>query len=83
MHEPPHWEQSMRRYTVVIGKTDGNYSANLPDPPCCVATADTVEAIEAEIRDAIRIHVEGRAADGLPLPAPTSIAACIEAQHCV
>ena len=27
------------RYAVVIEKADGNYSAYVPDPPGCVATA--------------------------------------------
>jgi len=67
------------RYAVVIEKADGNYSAYVPDLPGCVATADTVEAVEAEIRDAIRFHIDGLKADGLPVPAPTSIADYVEA----
>jgi predicted RNase H-like HicB family nuclease len=67
------------RYAVVIEKADGNYSAYVPDLPGCVATADTVEAAEAEIRDAIRFHIDGLKADGLPIPAPTSIADYVEA----
>jgi predicted RNase H-like HicB family nuclease len=67
------------RYAVVIEKADGNYSAYVPDLPGCVATGDSVEAIEAEIREAIRFHIEGLKADGLPIPAPTSIADYVEA----
>ena len=67
------------RYAVVIEKADGNYSAYAPDLPGCVATGDTVQAVEAEIRDAIRFHIEGLKADGLPVPAPTSIADYVEA----
>ncbi|MGM4895416.1 type II toxin-antitoxin system HicB family antitoxin [Tardiphaga sp. 709] len=66
------------RYAVVIEKTDNNYSAYVPDLPGCVATGDTVKIVEAEIRDAIRFHVEGLKEDGLPVPAPTSIADYIE-----
>ena len=69
----------MKRYAVVIEKAAENYSAYVPDLPGCVATAATVEAIEAEIRDAIRFHIEGLAADGLEIPEPTSIAEYIEA----
>jgi len=69
----------MKRYAVVIEKADGNYSAYVPDLPGCVAAAPTVEAIEAEIRDAIRFHIEGLEADGLVVPEPTSIAEYIEA----
>ena len=66
------------RYAVVIEKADGNYSAYVPDLPGCVATGDTVKTVETEIRDAIRFHIEGLKEDGLPVPAPTSIANYIE-----
>ena len=67
------------RTTVVIEKADGNYSAYAPDLPGCVATGETVKAVEAEIREAIRSHIDGLKADGLPVPAPTSIADYVEA----
>ena len=67
------------RYAVVIEKADGNYSAYVPDLPGCVATGDTVKAVEAEIRDAIRFHIDGLKADGLPVLAPTSIANYVDA----
>ena len=67
------------RYAVVIEKADGNYSAYVPDLPGCVATAATVKAVEVEIRDAIRFHLEGLKEGGLPVPEPTSIADYVEA----
>ena len=67
------------RYAIVIEKAEGNYSAYVPDLPGCVATAPTVEAIEQEIREAIRFHIDGLKADGLPVPTPTSIANYVEA----
>ncbi len=67
------------RYAVVIEKADSNYSAYVPDLPGCVATGETVDAVEAEIREAIRFHIDGLKADGLPVPAPTSIADYVEA----
>jgi predicted RNase H-like HicB family nuclease len=67
------------RYAVVIEKADDNYSAYVPDLPGCVATGSTVSEVEAEIRDAIRFHIDGLKADGLAVPAPTSIAEYIEA----
>jgi predicted RNase H-like HicB family nuclease len=66
------------RYAVVIEKADGNYSAYVPDLPGCVATGDTVIAVEAEIREAIRFHIDGLKADDLPIPMPTSIADYVE-----
>jgi len=66
------------RYAVVIEKTESNYSAYVPDLPGCVATGDSVAAVEAEIREAIRFHIDGLKDDGLPVPAPTSLAEYIE-----
>jgi predicted RNase H-like HicB family nuclease len=70
---------TLMRYAVVIEKAEGNYSAYVPDLPGCIATGDTVAAVEQEIREAIRFHIDGLKADGLPIPAPTSIAEYIEA----
>jgi predicted RNase H-like HicB family nuclease len=69
----------MMRYAVVIEKADGNYSAYVPDLPGCIATGPTVAAVEEEIRAAIRFHIDGLKADGLPVPAPTSIAEYVDA----
>ena len=66
------------RYAVVIEKADGNYSAYVPDLPGCVATGATVEAVEREIGAAIRFHIEGLHADGLPVPEPNSIIEYVE-----
>ncbi len=66
------------RYAIVIEKTAENYSAFVPDLPGCVATAATVADVETEIREAIRFHIEGLKADGLEVPAPTSLAEYVE-----
>jgi predicted RNase H-like HicB family nuclease len=62
------------RYAIVIEKAPDNYSAYVPDLPGCIATGATVEEVEAEIREAIRFHIDGLKEDGLPVPIPTSIA---------
>jgi predicted RNase H-like HicB family nuclease len=67
------------RYAIVIEKAEGNYSAYVPDLPGCVATGATISEIGPEIRDAIRFHVSGLKADGLAVPAPTSIAKYVDA----
>ena len=67
------------RYAVVIEKADNNCSAYVPDLPGCVATGDTLQVVEREIRDAIRFHIDGLKEDGHPVPMPTSIANYVEA----
>jgi len=64
----------LMRYAVVIEKAEGNYSAYVPDLPGCIASGDPVAVVEQDIREAIRFHIDGLKADGLPVPAPTSIA---------
>ena len=67
------------RYGVVIEKAEGNYSAYVPDLPGCIATGQTVEEAEREIREAIRFHIDGLLEDGLPVPLPTTICDYVEA----
>lgn len=67
------------RYAVVIEQAGENFSAYVPDLPGCIATASTVKDVEAEIREAIRFHIEGLRADDLPVPAPTSRAEYVDA----
>ena len=45
----------------------------------CVATGKTVAEVEEDIRAAIRFYIDGLKADGLEVPAPTSIADYVEA----
>jgi predicted RNase H-like HicB family nuclease len=66
------------RYAVVIEKAGANYSGYVPDLPGCVATGPTVQAVEEELREAIRFHVAGLKEDGLLVPEPTSVADYIE-----
>jgi len=67
------------RYAIVIEKANGNYSTYVPDLPGCIATGETVKAVEREIRNAIRFHIDGLKEDGLPVPEPTSITDYVEA----
>ena len=66
------------RYAIVIEKATGNYSGYVPDLPGCVATGPTVEAVEQEIREAIRFHIERLIEDGEPVPEPTTVAEYVE-----
>lgn len=60
----------MKRYAVVIEMARGNLSAYVPDLPGCVATGRTQAIVERRIREAIRFHIEGLRADGVPVPRP-------------
>lgn len=64
----------MHRFLVVIEKTNGNYSAYLPDLSGCVATGETREEVERNIHEAAQMHVQGLEEDDLPIPASESFA---------
>ena len=64
----------MRKFLIVIEKAARNYSAYSPDLPGCVATGKTKEAVEANMQEAIRMHLEGMKEDNLPIPEPAASA---------
>jgi len=68
----------MHRYLVVMEPAGGNYSAYVPDLPGCIATGDTRSEAEANIRDAIKLHLEGLEQDGGPIPEARTTADYIE-----
>ena len=66
------------RYTVVIERAPGNLAAYVPDLPGCVATADNLDELLEEIREAIEFHIESLRDHGEPVPDPLCTAAVVE-----
>lgn len=66
------------RYTVVIEQAPGNLAAYVPDLPGCVATADSLEKLLEQIREAIEFHIQGLRDHGEPIPGPSCTAAVVE-----
>jgi predicted RNase H-like HicB family nuclease len=62
------------RFLVVIERAEGSSSAYAPDLPGCVATGETREEVERNVREATRLHVEGLREDHLAVPRPESFA---------
>ncbi|MHB8861807.1 MAG: type II toxin-antitoxin system HicB family antitoxin [Pirellulaceae bacterium] len=62
----------MYQYLVIIEKAQGNFSTFSPDVPGCIATGATREEAEQEFLSALRMHLEGLAEDGLPIPHPSA-----------
>jgi predicted RNase H-like HicB family nuclease len=67
------------RYAIVIERTGTGYSAYVPDLSGCIATGRTVDEVEAEVKSAIRFHLDGMKEDGVTVPEPTSMAEYVEA----
>jgi len=60
------------KYAIVIEKTGNNYSAYVPDLPGCVATGETREEAESQIREAVKFHLESMREDGEAIPEASS-----------
>ena len=69
----------MLKYLVVVETAKKNFAAYIPDLPGCIATGSTMEELQANIRFAIAMHVEGLREDGLPVPEPQTQAEFVEA----
>ena len=66
------------RYAVVIENAGTNFSAYVPDLPGCIATGQSIEEAENEIRSAIQFHLDGMKKEGLPIPIPSSAVEYVE-----
>jgi len=68
----------MFRYTIIVEKTNSNYSAYCPDLPGCIATGLTVDETIERMKKAIEFHIEGLKKDGLEIPKPFTKVTSIE-----
>ncbi len=59
-------------YLVVIERGPSSYGAYVPDLPGCVAVGESRAEVEALIREAVGLHIEGLREEGRPLPEPHS-----------
>ena len=68
----------MKKYLIVVGKTDTGYSAYSPDVPGCGSTGKTEEEVERNIQEAIEFHIEGLRQEGYEVPEPNSYFSYVE-----
>ena len=71
-------EQAQRYLILIEGGPPSNFSAWSPDLPGCVATGDSLEDVEREMRRAIALHLEGLSKDGAPIPEPSGPGVYVE-----
>lgn len=63
----------MIKYAVILEKAaDGGYGVYVPDLPGCIGMGNTRDEALNDIAEAIRFHIEGMKAEGLPISAPSS-----------
>ena len=68
----------MTRYTIIIEKGAGNYSAYCPDLPGVAAAGETEEETAELMKEAIEFHLDGLKEENLPIPQPTITARSIK-----
>ena len=70
--------KKMKKYLIVIERTDSGYSSHSPDLTRCVPTGKTREETESNMRDAIEFNVDGFEQAGFPVPEPPACSPYIE-----
>ena len=68
----------MAKYTIIIEKGEGNYSAYCPDLHGVVSAGVTEEETAELMKEAIELHLEGLKEDRIPIPKPTISARYVE-----
>jgi predicted RNase H-like HicB family nuclease len=66
------------KYLIIIEETGTGFSAYSLDLPGCIATGDTHQEVEHNMREAMEFHLDGLKEEGEPIPAPRSTAAVVE-----
>ncbi len=68
----------MKKYLIIVEKTDIGYSAFSPDVPGCGSTGKTKEEVGLNIQEAIEFHLEGLRQEGYEIPQPSSYSSYVE-----
>lgn len=68
----------MKKYLIIIEKTDTGYSAYSPDLPGCASTGHTREEVEANMREAIQFHIDGLKQEGYEIPQPSTYSSYVD-----
>ena len=63
----------MKKYLIILEKTDTGYSGYPPDLPGCASTGRTREEVEANMREAIQFHIDGLKLEGYDVPEPSTL----------
>jgi predicted RNase H-like HicB family nuclease len=68
----------MKKYLIVIERTDKGYSSYSPDLTGCVSTGMSREEAEKNMREAIEFHIDGLRQEGYPVPEPQTTSSYVE-----
>jgi len=60
----------MKEYAVIYEQGENNWGAIVPDLPGCVSIGDTLEEVQANVKEAIELYLEVLQERGEPIPQP-------------
>lgn len=69
----------MTEYLAIYKHDADGWSAYVPDLPGCVSTGPDRTEVEANVREAVALHLEGLRAEGSKVPEPTTSAGLVAA----
>ena len=69
----------MTEYLAIYEHDADGWSAYVPDLPGCVSTGRDQPEVEANVREAVALHLDGLRAEGLKVPEPTTSAGLVAA----
>jgi len=59
-------------FIALIEPTGTGFSAYFPDIDGCIATGETREEVEKNLKEVLQFHLDGMREARIPIPAPTS-----------
>lgn len=68
----------MKKYLIIVEKTETGYSAFSPDIPGCGSTGETKEEVERNIQEAIEFHLQGLREEGHEIPEPSTYSSYVD-----
>ena len=63
----------MKKYLIILEKSKTGYSTYSPDLPGCASTGRTREEAEANMREAVQLHIDGLKQEGYEVPEPSTL----------
>ncbi len=61
----------MATYFAAVFNDEGGYNARFLDLPGCITQADTLDELDAMLRDALFCYIDAMQEDGTPVPPPS------------
>lgn len=68
----------MKRYLIIIEKTNSGFSAYSPDLPGCIATGNTRKDVQKKMEEALGFHLDGLREEGFEIPEPQNYSKYVE-----